>query len=377
MKLVQVYRNDLSLLDATRQRVAFIFDNYEDIHVSISGGKDSTVLAHLILTEARRRGRRVGVFFLDEEVVYQSTIDEVTYIMEEMAPEVVIPLWLQVEFRLTNATSYAENHLIAWEAGRHEIWMRPKKSYAIKYPPWDQENPIILNKNIGMTYYATLKNFESCYTDTAFCVGLRGTESMNRWRAVSKHPVEIGGQRIFWATDNGENVNFYPLYDWNFHDVWKYIYDHNLRYSKVYDWQFRRGIPVNEMRVSSLIHEKSFKSLVELPEFEPDTYNRLVKRIEGIEIAQETGKDAKMFRARKLPKNHNSWLEYRDFLIRTYPNEGDREIFVRRFSRHLQNEYVARQQCRQLILGDIGNFVPVENKPDPRQKWIDYYMEVL
>ena len=21
------------------------------------------------------------------------------------------------------------------------------------------------------------------------------------------------------------NVSFYPLYDWNFHDVWKYIYD--------------------------------------------------------------------------------------------------------------------------------------------------------
>ena len=50
---------------------------------------------------------------------------------------------------------------------------------------------------------------------------------------------------------------------------------------------------------------------------------------------------------------------------------------ARRFTKHLDNEYVARQQVRQLILNDYENNLPVDNKPDPRQKWIEYYMENL
>ena len=76
-----------------------------------------------------------------------------------------------------------------------------------------------------------------------------------------------------------------------------------------------------EIRVSSLIHEKSFKALVELPEFEPKTYDRLLRRINGISIGHIYGKDNKAMRARKLPKNFKSWLEYRDFLLKTYPDE--------------------------------------------------------
>jgi len=376
-RLLQVFDRDKDLLTATRERVSFIFDHFDDIKVSVSGGKDSTVLAHLMLSEAKRRDRRVGVFFLDEEVMYQSSVEQVTHIFEEMAPDNVIPLWLQVEFNLTNATSLEGSHLIAWEAGRHEIWMRPKKSYAIKFPPWEVKTQVIENKTIGLGFYAVLENFERCYSGAAFAVGLRATESPNRWRAVSKNPVDVDGTPVYWATKAGTNVKMYPLYDWNFHDVWKYIHDERLRYSKIYDYQFKIGMPINEMRVSSLIHERSFKSLVELPEFEPRTYNRLLKRVHGISFAQETGKNSKGFKMRKLPKNFTSWREYRDFLVATCQDETKREIFIRRFTRHLDNEYVARQQCRQIALSDIENNVPVDNKPDPRDALIAYYMEVL
>lgn len=377
MRPIQVYSNRLTVLDAARQRVSFIFDNFENIHVSISGGKDSTVLAHLMLMEAKRRDRKIGIFFLDEEVVYQSTIDQVTWLIEDVAPEHVIPLWLQIEFDLTNSTSYQENHLTAWEAGKHDKWMRPKKSYAIKFAPWDREKQIIHDKNIGLNYYAVIDNFEHCYKGHGFVIGLRGTEHPNRWRAVSKNPVLIGESSVYWASPKDANTALYPIYDWNVHDVWKYIHSNGLRYSKIYDYMFRKGLPVNEMRTSSLIHEKSFKAICELPEFEPKTYNKLVKRIKGIELAQETGKSAKLFQARQLPKNFKSWRVYRDFLLETYPDPANKHVFVERFGRHLDNEWVARQQCRQLILNDIGNFVPVENKPDPREELIAYYREVL
>jgi len=242
---------------------------------------------------------------------------------------------------------------------------------------WDRSTESIADKNKGFGFYDVFVNFEHCYTDTAFLVGLRGTESPNRWRTVSKNPAAIGGEQIYWATTAGTNYKMYPLYDWNFHDIWHYIYDHNLRYHKIYDHQFRKGYPITEMRISSLIHEKSFKSIVDLPEFEPETYNKLVKRAKGIALAQETGKNAKLFRARKLPKNYKSWRVYRDFLLETHPDPGKRDILARRFTNHLDNEYVARQQVRQLILNDYENNLPVDNQPDPRQKWIEYYMENL
>lgn len=377
MRFTQIYNNNQNVLESAKRRIEFVFDNFENIHVSVSGGKDSTVLAYLTLQEAKKRNRQVGIFFLDEEVVYQSTIDMIEYIVEEISPKNVYPLWLQIEFNLTNSTSTTERHLVAWEAGKHKIWMRPKKDYAIKFPPWDISKQKSENKEIGLGFYAVVENFENCYNDTAFLVGLRATESPNRWRTVSKNPANINGTDIFWATRKGKNFSMYPLYDWNFHDIWKFVFDNNLRYSKIYDFQLKKGMGINEMRISSLIHERSFKSLVELPEFEPKTYDKLLKRIKGISFAQETGKAAKMFRTRKLPKNFKSWIEYRDFLLNTHRDKSKIKIFKKRFSKQLNNEYVARQQCRQLILNDTENNVPIDNKPDPRQKLIDYYMEVL
>lgn len=121
MRLTQIYNNNRNVLEAAQDRIRFIFDSFENIHVSISGGKDSTVLSHLALEEAKRRNRRVGIFFLDEEVVYDSTIKIVEYIIEDMAPGYTIPLWLQMEFNLTNATSLTETQFIPWEAGQHKI----------------------------------------------------------------------------------------------------------------------------------------------------------------------------------------------------------------------------------------------------------------
>lgn len=373
----QRYHKNKTVLDAARERIAFLFDQFEQIIVSISGGKDSTVLAHLALIEARQRGRKIGLHFLDEEVLYQSSIEQVEYLMD-LFPDNVSKIWLQIEFRLTNATSLTEGQLICWEAGKHKEWMRAKKPFAIQHRMWALETQTVRDKNKGFGFYDVIENFERCYTGAAFLVGLRAAgESPNRWRAVTKNPVEIGGKNVYWATQKGANVALYPIYDWNFHDIWRYIYDEGLRYSKIYDLQFKKGYPISEMRVSSLIHERSFKSICDLPEFEPKTYAKLQKRVKGIALAQEAGRNAKLFRCAKLPKNFKSWITYRDFLLDTYPDTGKKEVFVKRFERHLTNEYVARQQCRQLILNDYENNLPINSSPDPREELVRYYNEVL
>lgn len=374
----QIYINK-DVLTAARERIAYLFDEMEkgeieNIIVSISGGKDSTTLAHLALTEAHKRGKKIGLFFLDEEVVYDSTVKQIRYLME-LYPENTQKYWLQIPFHLTNATSLYESQLIPWEPGKHKIWMRPKEPDSIQREPWDKKTAHIRNKEKGFGFYDAIDNFQMCFEHTAFLVGCRGTESPNRWRAVSKNP---GYKNIYWATKmSNHNATFYPLYDWNFHDVWKYLYDTGIRYSKIYDYQWAKGMGLQEIRVSSLVHEKSFKALVELPEFEPKTYDRLLKRVGGIQIGNLYGKDAKMLKARKLPKNFKSWMEYRDFLLDTYPDPAHKATFERRFANHLNNNYVARQQCRQLLLNDYENNLPVHSAPDPREETIKKWRSLL
>lgn len=371
-----------TVLEGARRRIAWLLDRVEagdlkDIVVSVSGGKDSTVLVHLVLVEAARRGRRVGVHFLDEEVVYQSSVEQVEYLMS-LFPETTKKMWLQVPFYLTNATSLTEGQLTCWEPGQHKIWMRPKRDDAIKAKPWRSDQETIRDKTKGFGFYDAIDTFARCYENTAFLVGLRAAgESPNRWRAVVKNPVEIGGAKVFWGTKKESSFALYPIFDWNLHDVFKYLAVEGVRYSKIYDYQHKKGYPISEMRVSSLIHERSFKSIADLPEFEPKTYARLQKRIKGIALAQETAKSAKMFACRKLPKNFKSWRVYRDFLLLTYPDPAKKAIFVARFARHLDNEYVARQQCRQLVCNDYENNLGVESRPDPRDELIAYYEEVL
>lgn len=372
--LRQVYV-DKDVRAAAQERISYIFDEFENIIVSVSGGKDSTVLCWLTLQEAHKRGRKIGIFFIDEEVVYQSTIDQITWLMN-LYPENTTRLWLQFPFRLTNATSVEEGQLICWEEGKHKIWMRSKVPYSIQHKPWPKEAETVRDKNKGFGFYDVIENFQAQRKNTAFLVGLRAVESPNRFRAVSKHP---GYKDVYWCTKCGGegSASFYPLYDWNFHDIWKFIYDNNIRYSKIYDYQFKKGMSIQEIRVSSLIHEKSFKSLVELPEFEPKTYDRLTKRIKGIQVGNLYGKDKKLLRCQSLPKNYKSWREYRDFLLETYPDESKKWIFEKRFARYLDNNYVARQECRQLILNDYENNLPVDNDIDPREKTIAKWRALL
>jgi predicted phosphoadenosine phosphosulfate sulfurtransferase len=192
---------------------------------------------------------------------------------------------------------------------------------------------------------------------------------------VSKNP---GYKDWYWTTKgkNG-NISCYPLYDWNFHDVWRYIYDSGIQYNKIYDWMWKKGTKIQEIRVSSLIHEKSFKALCDLQEMEPDTYNKLCRRIKGIQTAALYGKDSKMMKCRKLPKAYGSWMEYRDFLLSTYPMPEYKPIFERRFAAQLNNNYVARQQCRQLMLNDYENNLPVKNTEDPREETIRKWKAIL
>jgi len=245
-----------NVLVAAQKRISFIFDEFETIFISISGGKDSTVMWHLFVEEAQRRGREINAFFLDQEAEYEGTIKVMRKMMNH--PN-VIPHWYQVPIYMTNATSYTSEFLYAW--GEGEEWIRPKEPNSIHHI--DGEYP--------KRFYEFFPWLEGQAAEkTAFSIGLRSKESLNRFRAVTK---QSGYKNVLWSTktENPLVFRFYPIYDWCFGDVFKYIHEQNLEYNDVYDKLFRlKGVNIRKMRVSVLMHEKSFSCLANLQEIEPE-----------------------------------------------------------------------------------------------------------
>jgi predicted phosphoadenosine phosphosulfate sulfurtransferase len=340
-----------NVLNAARKRIELIFDNFDEINVSISSGKDSTVLYHLCLQEAIKRKRKITAFFLDQEAEYQSSIK---IIKIQMIHPNIIPHWYQVPIYMTNATSTSDYFLYAW--GEGENWIRKKDSIAIKQI--DEEYP--------KRFYPFIDWYESKTSKSAHLVGLRTDEGITRFRAVTKNP---GWNGIRWSTITNGVAKFYPIYDWGVHDVWKFIYEYNLSYNKIYDLMFWANYGIyKKMRVSNLIHERSFRCLVDLPKFEPETYDLLCKRVSGIRTASRYATEKLVFNNKKLPNHYKNWKEFRDFLLENIPNTDHQLIFNNRYEKQDQTERMYQKQVGQLLLYDFENSRSFDTKQSEKEK---------
>lgn len=292
-------RGTINVLDATQQRIRFLFDNYDNISLSFSGGKDSTVLFHLINEEAKLRNRKFILYFQDQEAEYQATIDLVEWAMSQ--PN-VIPLWYQVPIFMTNAASQQQLFLWAW--GENENWIRTKNGLAIhsidyKYPKRFHK----FNLWVG-------QNLRKLKGNSISVIGLRAEESPDRRFVMFGEDNEL-----FWLRRKNEPHKCYPIIDWRYKDVWKYLIEGNFKYNKIYDKMYMLGHDIRTMRVSNLVHEKAFRCLTDLQELEPKTYENLEKRLQGVHTAAIYGNENLIYSIKNLPNNFKSWKEYKDFLL--------------------------------------------------------------
>ena len=346
----KIYRNT-NVLEEAQKRISLMFDKFENIVVSVSGGKDSTVLYEMARQEAVKRNKKLNLFFLDQEAEYQSTIDMIEYMMSQKG---INPYWYQVPVRMTNSTSFKDNMLYSW--GEGQSWVREKSKLSIKH----------IDGKYPDRFYTFIRWFESQWgSDTCHLVGLRAEESLNRLRAVVKNP---GFENYVWTTKTKGHITAYPLYDWTFEDVWHHIAINNIKYNKLYDFLYSRGFDIKEARVSNLVHEKSFSCLTYLQEFEPETYEKLMKRIGGVHVAARYAKEGMIYNNKKLPPRFKNWKEYRDFLLTTLPDDKLKEKMTNRFKNYDETEYIYKQQCKQVLLFDWENNIPVKKQKEKESK---------
>lgn len=297
---MRVYLNK-TVFQASLDRLNLVFDEFENIVVWVSGGKDSTVIYHLSFNIAKERGRLpLKVAWIDQEAEWKSTEEWIRKIMYDPNVE---PYWFQFPFKLSNATSSGSDFLECWKPG--DEWIRDKDPISIKENTFGTDRFHHLFSLISHKLWGDKK--------TASISGVRAEESPARFIGLTASNTYKG---ITWGRKNEFNPNhktFYPIYDWMVSDVWKAIHENHWDYNKIYDFQYQYGMKVQDMRVSNLHHEQSVRCLFYMQEVEPETHNKLIKRLPGVHSATHFGWDD--FYAGDLPYMFKDWKDYRDFLL--------------------------------------------------------------
>ena len=116
-----------NVYDQALERITFLFREFDEVVVSFSGGKDSTVTLEMALLVAEKEGKLpLTVMMLDQEAEWQAVVD---YVKRVMYRDEVTPHWLQVPIKLFNATTMDYPWLNCWDL--NEEHMREKDPISI------------------------------------------------------------------------------------------------------------------------------------------------------------------------------------------------------------------------------------------------------
>ncbi|GAA0719565.1 DUF3440 domain-containing protein [Dactylosporangium roseum] len=308
----------VDVLTAARQRIARVFDDFPRIYVSFSGGKDSGVMLELVADEARRRGRRIGVLFVDLEAQYRLTIDYVAEAYERHA-DVIEPYWVALPLNLRNAVSQFEPQWMCWDPGRRADWVRDPHPSSIT----DEEFFPFFRRR--MEFEEFVPEFGHWYGGgklTACFVGIRTAESLNRWRTIAsgrKRPFE-GLQWTTWIK-GGPTYNIYPIYDWATEDIWTYYARERRPYNRLYDRMHQAGLTIHQARICQPYGDDQRKGLWLYHVIEPETWARVVARVNGANqgalYAREAGNI--LGRIKVTRPDGITWEEFAHRLLESMP----------------------------------------------------------
>ena len=313
----------LNVYDAAMRRLKFIFDSFDYVYVSFSGGKDSGVLLNLCIEYIRKfaPGRKLGVFHMDYEIQYRQTVEYVERTLASNS-DILEIYHCCVPFKVTTCTSMYQRFWRPWDADKKDMWVRklPEKCYTendfdfFTSDQWDYD----FQKGFSLW----IRDRKGC-RNVCSLVGIRTQESYNRWRAIhsDKNCHHLDNRKWTKEIDTGI-YNAYPIYDWYTSDIWTANGKFRWDYNRLYDLYHQAGIPIGRQRVASPFISEAISTLYVYKAIDPDTWGRMVNRVNGVNFAGIYGKSSAMgWKSIQCPEGF-SWKDYMYFLLDTLPEEA-------------------------------------------------------
>lgn len=329
----RVYKKT-NVYDASMERIKFVFDNFERVYLSFSGGKDSGILLNLTLKYMRdnRIKKKLGIQILDNEANYELSLKFMHKIIQDNL-DLLDVYWCCMPVTLPCTVSSYSIDWQCWGEDDKDRWIRPMpaEDYIVninnhKFDFFEED----------MSYEDFWDGFAEWYSQgksTANLIGIRTAESLNRFRAIM-NDSKITKKGMMWTKKNTENVyNCYPIYDWRTEDVWTANAKFEWDYNTLYDVFYMAGVPVHSMRVASPFMSEAKSSLNLYRVIDPAVWSRLCARVGGANFIATYGKQLN-YRTFDLPKGH-TWKSFVKFLLETLPEEAA-ENFKQRFAQSLK-----------------------------------------
>ena len=315
----------MNVYEAGQARLKTIFEEFDNVYVSFSGGKDSGVLLNLAIDYIRsnKLDRRLGVFHVDYEAQYQMTTDYVDAELEKNK-DILDIYRICLPIAAKCATSMHESYWIPWDMDKKELWVRPLPDNGITEA--NHEFPWFVK---GMWDYDLQVKFadwvhkKTGATKTCCLVGIRTDESLNRWRAIHSDKNKNKYKELPWTLEMSPNIfNAYPIYDFKVDDIWTANARNSWEYNKLYDLFYKAGLSLAQMRVASPFHDSGIENLKLYKVIDPKNWGKMVGRTNGVNFAGLYGGTTAMgWRSIKLPKGH-TWKSYMEFLLTTLPTSA-------------------------------------------------------
>jgi predicted phosphoadenosine phosphosulfate sulfurtransferase len=343
----RAYKKNKNVYEAANERIDFIFKNFEKIYLSFSGGKDSGVMLNLVIDYMRKNNikQKIGIMVLDNEANYSMSLEFMHSILQKNL-DLLDVYWCCLPITLPCTVSSYDIDWQCWGEKDKQRWVRPMPNYEYIKSLANHNFPFFRE---NMNYDEFWDEFGAWYSQGQTCaslIGIRTSESLNRFRAIMNEAKETFKNQA-WTKRNSENVyNCYPIYDWKTEDIWTANANFGWEYNGLYDIFYKAGVPIGKMRVASPFMSESKSSLNLYRVIDPNIWARLCARVHGANFVATYGKQLN-YHSFKLPPNH-TWKSFVKFLLDTLPKDS-------------QQNFKSRFIQSFLVWGRVGRGVPQKN----------------
>ena len=307
------------VLEATVERLEIIFNNFENIYFSVSGGKDSSVMVQLANQIAKKMNKKFDILYIDLEAQYQYTIDHIEEL--KTLSQIRDFYHIALPMALRNAVSILQPKWICWEEESKELWVRdmPKDSINIDNCPFDWFKK-------GEEFEKFILQFADWYQNkykgkVACGIGIRTDESLNRFRTIAFQEKKKTYKKYNWTTklkigERHINVyNFYPIYDWATEDIWGAVSKLELSFNYIYELMYKNGVSIYEQRLCQPYGDDQRNGLDQFKVLEYETWGKVLNRVNGVNFGNIYCKSTALGNIKSSKPKFMSWQQYTVFLL--------------------------------------------------------------